>query len=225
MRSIVRSTFPTFSKTFEGRLPHPYLDVKCLVTVGVGDLIDPVSLALPLPWQIGGRPATQAEIIAGWQRVKAATDWALRGGGAFATLTELRLTDAAIDDLMLGRLAQMESIFSSRLNVAAGDDGAWLAACADAQLGCLSMCWAMGPSFHYPKFMADLAAENFATYSLDADGVEQLVGGCALECYIPDATNRGLKPRNAANRALFEAAQRVKDQQLDPDVLHYQDAA
>jgi len=37
MFSSVQSSFPAFSAKFEGRVPYMYVDVKQLVTVGVGN--------------------------------------------------------------------------------------------------------------------------------------------------------------------------------------------
>src|SRR5580704_1499007 len=50
MYSSVRDIFPNFSKQFEGRVGWMYLDVKGLVTIGVGNLIDPLPAAVGLPF-------------------------------------------------------------------------------------------------------------------------------------------------------------------------------
>ena len=49
MRESVRRGFIGFSAPFEGRLHYMYLDVKGLVTTGVGNLIDSVGAAQALP--------------------------------------------------------------------------------------------------------------------------------------------------------------------------------
>ena len=75
MFPAVQSGFPAFSAKFEGRVSYMYLDVKGLVTVGVGNLVDPVSVAQALPFRfknkpgIGapGSPATPDQIAAEWQ--------------------------------------------------------------------------------------------------------------------------------------------------------------
>ena len=222
MRPTVSEVFPMVSTIFEGRCSWMYLDIENLVTTGVGDLIDPMPLAQQLPWmKPDGTPANDAEIALEWTLVKNRTDLAQHGGSAYAVLTKLRLSSAAIDVLVRNRLMQMEAIFTVRF-----EPGVWDALCADAQLGCLSMCWAMGPKFQFPKFMAAIAEGNFAEYVAGSgEEDDELVEGCAaMECYIPDAKNPGLVPRNKFNRQLFEAAQRVSDQGLDPSVLHYKDA-
>ena len=56
-----------------------YLDVKGLVTVGVGNLMDPVSVAQTLPFRFKnkpgisapGSPATPDQIAQEWQRSRA----------------------------------------------------------------------------------------------------------------------------------------------------------
>ena len=54
----VLADWGAWTAQFEGRVAWPYLDVKGLVTVGLGCLIDPVSAALPLPF-IPGTLATR----------------------------------------------------------------------------------------------------------------------------------------------------------------------
>lgn len=55
----------------EGFVPHMYLDVKGLVTVGVGHLLRTPQDALAPPFMMGGRPATLAEVRADYLRVAA----------------------------------------------------------------------------------------------------------------------------------------------------------
>lgn len=71
-----------------------YLDVRGLVTTGIGNLIDPKEVALPLPWLKEGEPATADEISAEWDFVKSDPDGrSQRGGGSFESITSLRLKD------------------------------------------------------------------------------------------------------------------------------------
>jgi hypothetical protein len=72
-------------------------------------LVDPMSLALPLPWQIEGSPATEAQVVDAWQTVKARQDLVLHGAGAYASLTQARLTNAAVDDLTRSKAGEMEA--------------------------------------------------------------------------------------------------------------------
>jgi GH24 family phage-related lysozyme (muramidase) len=70
MKTAVAAIFPTFTERFEGHCTFLYCDVKGLVTTGRGNLVDPMSLALPLPWQIDGSPATEAQVVDAWRPSK-----------------------------------------------------------------------------------------------------------------------------------------------------------
>jgi len=202
MKQTVSDAFPSFSTRFEGRLNFMYLDVKGLVTTGIGNLIDPFSSAANLPWQLNGRDATPDEVAAEWHVVKSDPDGrSQRGGGSFESITALRLNDTAVDDLVRQRLAGMESFLVSRPEFAVFQD--WP---ADAQMGLFSMAWAMGPAFKFPRFQAACAAQDFRA--------------AADQSHINDDNNPGLRPRNAANRQLFLSAADVIDGALDLDELH-----
>jgi GH24 family phage-related lysozyme (muramidase) len=185
MKPSVRAAFPAFTEKFEGHTNFLYCDVKGLVTTGRGNLVDPIGCALGLPWQLNGAPASQADIIAGWHAVKDRTDLALHGGFAYRNVSQLRLTEQAIDDLTLSKLDEMEFHLKSRLPN-------WDDLPADAQLGVLSVAWACGPYFHFPAFIAALLAKDFII--------------CSVECRMNVDGNPGLIPRNAANKQLFLAA-------------------
>lgn len=172
---------------FEGHVPWMYLDVKCLVTTGRGNLVDPVSAALPLPWTSrSGVPARQDEIVAEWCRVKSRTDLAPRGGGHFGAITSLRLSHAAIDALCEEKLAAFEGALRGYF----ADYDSWAEA---ARVGVLSMAWALGPAFPpaWPHFSAAARAGDWAT--------------AARECAIVTVGNPGVAPRNRANAALFNS--------------------
>lgn len=79
MHASARSAWQGSITKHEGNIGHMYLDTKGLVTIGIGNLIDPVSLATPLPFQfkignqagaIAGRVATTQEIEAEWRTLK-----------------------------------------------------------------------------------------------------------------------------------------------------------
>ena len=58
MHASVKNALSNFLKQYEGKVNFMYLDVKGLVTVGIGHLIDPVNMALKLEFgQKGGGPA------------------------------------------------------------------------------------------------------------------------------------------------------------------------
>jgi len=205
----VQSAFRAFNAAFEGVVPYMYLDIKGLVTVGIGNLIDPVELAqaLPFRWKNSpGSPATPEHIAAEWQRLKDDPALAQAGHLACAPLTRLELDDAAIDSLIARRLADNEAHLKSREWFRQFD--AWP---ADAQLGLLSMAWAMGPGGpgEFEHFRAACLGLDFAA--------------AAAECGIEDIGNPGLRARNQADVALFLNAARVLENSaaFDPTELYY----
>src|SRR5258708_9961472 len=106
MRDSVGSAAREFMSRFEGELPYMYLDIKGLVTTGIGDLVDPYSVAARLPWvhRLTGVSATSQEVFAAWTKVKGAVSMMRVGGGAYEGLTDLRLTYDGLVSLMMGRL-------------------------------------------------------------------------------------------------------------------------
>lgn len=193
----------SFSEKFEGSLRFMYLDVKGLVTTGIGNLIDSVDEAMALPFcHPDGTPAARSEIAIEWRAVKARQDWKLRGGGVFGTITRLRLTPAGVESLVLSKLDLNDRLLEKRFP----DLPDWP---ADAQLALHSLAWACGTAFRFPKLEAALKARDWAK--------------AAVECRMNEAGNPGLKPRNVANKLLFENAAKVSAPPPDLETLHYPD--
>jgi GH24 family phage-related lysozyme (muramidase) len=194
MHDSVKNYFRAFNEPLEGVVRYMYQDVKGLVTIGVGNLIDPLSAALGLPFvhKGTGTAATTAEIDAEWKKIKNDHTLAKKGHRACQPLTNLELTDATIDGLIATRLALNESFLKRQKPFA--DFDTWP---ADAQLGLLSMAWAMGPGFyfHWPKFSAACALADFDK--------------AAANCKMSETGNPGVAKRNTANRKLFENAAAV----------------
>jgi GH24 family phage-related lysozyme (muramidase) len=192
MHDSVRAAFREFNKPFEGVVHWMYLDVRGLVTIGVGNLIDPVEVALALPFHSLAAPgtvATEAQISEEWRRIKGDPTLATKGFRACESITQLRLDDTAVDSLIASRLTENEALLKKELAFAQFDS--WP---ADAQLGLLSMAWALGaggPS-SYPHFQAACRKLDFAA--------------AAEECTISEQGNAGVAPRNRANRTLFRNA-------------------
>ena len=204
----VHSAFRNFNAAFEGVIPFMYLDIKGLVTIGVGNLIDPVELAQDLPFHLKGNPASPAtkdQITAEWRMLKSNPKLACEGYQACGPLTRLELDDTSIAALISGRLARDEAILKLQL---------WFAGLetwpADAQLGLLSMAWAMGPGGpgEFPRFRAACRDLNFVT--------------AAQQCAMDEDGNPGLIPRNRANTTLFSnAAAVLKNPARDRSILHF----
>jgi GH24 family phage-related lysozyme (muramidase) len=205
MYQSVKNVFSSFTNTFEGRVHWMYVDVKGLVTTGVGNLIDPVSLAVVLPFQHAatGAGATQAEITAAWTDLKNNNVMLGKAGyQACASRNDLRLSDPAIDNLVSSKLASNEATFLRSFP----NFESWP---ADAQLAGMSMCWALGPAFasQWPQLSAALNAQNWTA--------------AAANCNISTAGNPGVAPRNTADVALFNNAAAVVRNGADPSMVYY----
>ena len=180
-----------------------YLDVKGLVTTGMGNLIDSIADAQALPWyKPDGTKASANEIGAAWSLVKGRQDMKLQGGGHFSGITDLRLHDDGIQQLINSKLNANETILVKRFP----GYPAWP---ADAQMGLQSMAWAMGANFNFPSFQAavNTLVPDFTT--------------AAKQSHMNDVGNPGLVPRNAANFLLFTNAQSALDNNLPHDVLQW----
>lgn len=201
MHDSVRDAFYGVNAPWEGVTTWLYLDVLGLVTVGVGNLVDPVEYALGLPFvHADGRRATREEIRSAWLAVKARKDMAARGGGAFRSLTTIRLTDDGVCQLVAKKLRQNAA--HMRLRFVGWDS--WP---ADAQLAVLCLAWAVGPSFRWPMLEAALRSGNFAL--------------AALECRISDKGNPGVKPRNEGMQAMLRNAAWVASCGAERSTLYY----
>lgn len=199
MRESVRSRFVEFTSPMEGVVGHMYLDVKGLVTTAIGNLIDPMQIAMTLPWtHFDGTFASRSEIASEWMRVKSDPVAAKRGHRYTEGITQLRLTPAGIDLVVSKKLEQMGQYLTSRFP----DFEEWNAC---AQLATLSMSWACGPAFRFPALDQCLRARDF--------------DGAAVHCTINETGNPGVKPRNVAMRILYRNAARVRDFKLDPSTL------
>lgn len=214
----VRAAFHKLTVDREGATDWMYADSKNFVTTGLGNKIDDSQTehsvafqpsdyrpALRFPWRHGktGPLASGQEIAAAWQLVKSHIELNPRGGGIYASLpgNDLRLDSATVDamvqeqyDVNAYNLAQLYP----RL--------AFLP--ADAQLGLVSMAWAMGTERmrqSFPKFNAAINASppDFVT--------------AARESHMRDAS----ASRNDADRDLFLNAAAVQAGGLDPSVVHW----
>ena len=203
MRQSVIEIFPEFSKKFEGRVAWMYLDIKGLVTTGVGNLIDPVGAAMCLPFvhRSDMSLASPSEIAAEWSSIKHHVELAKQGHRSASKFCKLMLTDDSIDVLVRQKLLANEKYLRRRF-------AEWDEWSADAQLAVLSMAWAMGAGF----------TRVFKTFTKNCE--TQHWADASANCSINSKGNPGVIPRNAADRALLLAAQSVKDNDEDPEPLY-----
>jgi len=206
MHAAVKNSFIAFNEPIEKRVRHMYLDKKGWVTVGVGNLIDPIdddvlagktALDLPFVYKPGeknaGKPANRADIEAEWKLIKGKKELSKEGYKACAKITKLELLDPEINKFVIAKLEEMEN--ELKLLSAFRDLEQWP---ADAQLGLLSMSWALGTSKlrgGWVNFKAACAKQNFDT--------------AAKHSHIVDADNPGVIPRNIANLRMFKNAAAV----------------
>jgi GH24 family phage-related lysozyme (muramidase) len=87
---------------WEGVIPWMYLDQKGLVTVGVGNYLPNVAVALALPFRIDERPASPTEIAADYARVSRMK--ADLGAHSYKSFTSVVLRDDDSQALLLRRL-------------------------------------------------------------------------------------------------------------------------
>lgn len=207
MHPSVREAWHRYSEPFEGRVLSMYLDMHepdRLVTCGVGNLIDPVSEALKVPWyrDSDNERASEAEVRAAWAALKSRPDLARRHVRHARALTGLHLLDADVDALVARRLAENEAYI-------AGLYPEFPSIPADAQLGILSMAWAAGAGFFakFPNFTRAVRAHDWL--------------GAQVECTLRESNNPGVVPRNKANRVCFGNAALVDQYGLDVSVLHW----
>jgi GH24 family phage-related lysozyme (muramidase) len=175
--SRVRAGWAAFSACFEGRCAWPYLDIRGLPTVGLGCLLSEAAF-LAQPW-------TGGDASAGWTALKGAPAGLLFTH--YASVTPLRLSEEAIDDLARQRLdADAEQLAKT---FPAFSSWPW-----QAQAAALSMAWAMGAGFpsSWPRWAASARAEDWR--------------GCAANCEIRWTDNMGVRGRDLAQQALFLAA-------------------
>lgn len=177
----IRRDWIRYNARHEAIVWHYYLDVKGLVTIGVGNLVDPLAPALAVRMIApDGNLATPEQITKEWAYVKRderAKDW------RFATrLTALRLHPDELIRLVDRQLDVNDSHLAKRFP----QFRSWP---ADAQFAIHSLSWAAGPGFNFPKLDAALRAGDFLTASKEVDINEPGTAG-----------------RNADNRALLIAA-------------------
>jgi hypothetical protein len=197
--------FEIVTAAWEGVVPWLYLDVAGLVTIGYGCLVDPLAIAVGLPFvrKLNGTAASRAEIAAEWLRVKADPLAAKAGHRSLEKSTELRLLDVDITSLLQRRVYANEGILATRF---APHWDSWP---ADAQLAVHAWAWAVGVNAHkkFPHMTRALQDRRFT----DA----------ANESKISKKNNAGVIPRNVGIRAMLSIAADVHTSAGDPSVLHY----
>lgn len=203
----VRSAWLEFTEALEGGVPWMYADIRNLVTVAYGNLIDPVAMALPLPFEWpNGAKATEQEIRDAWNAIKSNPNAAKRGHLYAKGLTQLALSKEGMGLVAIQKFDANNAILKRRL-----PDFDSYPSCA--QMALHSLAWACGPYFNFGKLIACVQARDWQ--------------GAAVSIHINEYTpegahNVGLVPRNKRNKMLMLNASRVESYVLDPDCLDWE---
>jgi hypothetical protein len=209
LHSSVLDIFPSFSREFEGQVPHLYLDVLGLPTTGIGNLVNDVSSVTRLPWRVGedGPLAPLAEILEHWNYLKSRQDLKTRhykyAKDAFMQRFGhvLTLSNEAIDELVERRLGDFAEYSAKK----------WpnfQFFPADAQLGICSMLWALGSLTKFPNCARLVSKEDWLGCAAGAPAKTTDKGwqAASYACKIKEEGNAGIIPRNKANVMLFRNA-------------------
>jgi len=167
-------------------------------------LIDPIENALALDWRIGERQAELTEVRDDWRTVKAIGK-NNRTAASQAALTSIRLTDEAVDALLWRRLDANAYWLSARTF----PDFATFP--ADAQLGILSVAWAVGCDFMHTKPPRPLLIDAIRAHDWSA---------AKVHARLSEAGNPGVADRNRQQERCFDNAAIVAAHGLDPSILH-----
>lgn len=210
---IVREIWLEFNRPLEGRLNHMYLDTHDppLVTTGVGNLIDPPSMAVILPWRRKDNQqlASRDEILAEWANVKKNVALSKAGGAHFGPTTRLYLEWSEVDRMVLRKFDQIDAQAARRF-------ANWNDIYADAQVAVLSMSYAMGDGRFaaFPKFCRAIREEDYVIAAKESHMRTE------DDPRTPqDETNRGLEARNDRNETLLNNAAYAKAHGLCPSEL------
>ena len=189
----VRAGWCAFTELYEGKIPWPYLDVKGLVTVGLGCLVDPLPRALD-----AGVPEGV------WDTVKAMPAGLLPGHYRCGW----QMTDAQIEALAVRRLDSdlpyLEHVF-----------GDLSALPVEVQFAICSVDWACGAGWpgEFPHATSAILAENYAcpacvscATKAEFEAHRKGCASAAAQLRIREAGNPGVVPRNARNVNLLRRA-------------------
>jgi hypothetical protein len=217
LRAAVVANLPPLFGQWEGHgLPYMYTDSKGYVTTGTGNLVDPVGVALSLPWKKSdGSRASPSEIESAWQTVKSAYPGVQ--STACQSLTSLRLTQADIDALVLKQVAGNQQTLSQIYPGIAS----WP---SDAQMAAHSHSWAWGPG--YASVWDRLGLGNLGTQYKAAvnKSPPDFISAAALAKQAGDheaKVNAGIIPRNAAQDQMYANAADVIAKKGDYDSFFF----
>lgn len=216
----VLAAFRAFSRPLEGYALNPYPDTKNLITVAIGCLIDPFSLALTVKWTLpDGSIAPDAEVVRQLSALKALDlrRYAFDSPSVLAATT-IRLSPEQCDALVAQRMLAIEPWMLRYFPAFAS----WP---ADAQLFAYSIAWAEGAG--WPALNPNLTRILKLDPPQFGAAIVHAPDSAHPGHYLPAAAdinatgNPGIVPRNAQNALALSNAQLVQTFGLDRSVLHW----
>lgn len=190
----VRAEWLVKNKGLEGRIPWPYLDKRGLPTVAVGLLLTSLKEMLRYRWLDSATRMTAPPSLveSAWHALTGATGeqrWRLCNIGAAEArkLVRIEMGDDELDRVTLARFDAFARVLLGRFPALPS----WP---VPAQWVVMSISWAAGPMFDFPKMQAHLERGDFLAA---ADEVN-------LNVITPEGIkNLGLVERNRRNKALM----------------------
>jgi GH24 family phage-related lysozyme (muramidase) len=161
MRQTAIPIFEAKTRALEGVIPWPYLDTRRIVTIGIGHAVESRAEWLSLPFDLDPlqSPATSyAYFDLVWSLLHSLSFGPDLAAGWYASKSTLRLTDQAISALFQSDVTKLET-YAGGIFSGYDDYG------CDAQMGSMSMIFALGPGgIHgFPRCCAAIRAGDWAT--------------------------------------------------------------
>lgn len=203
----IRAEWLARNKGLEGRIPWPYLDARGLPTVAVGLLLTSLKEMLGYRWLDSPTRmiATRGQVEAAWHALTGATgeqrERLCKIGAAEARkIVTVELSEDELDRITLARFDAFAKHLLGRFPALPS----WP---VPAQWVMMSLAWAAGPGFAFPKMQAHLERGDFLAA---ADEVN-------LNVITPEGIkNLGLVERNRRNKALMLQAAAERGQVPPP---------
>lgn len=203
MWDATRAAFYGLTLPLESDIPHMYRDIKGYLTWGMGIKDDPgpTMTTRARQWiKCNGYDATDAEIVAEWNKIKAGPI----GADAASKIAGMYCPQAERDQAFWVEVINMEQIIKDQFP-------SWEDWPADAQLALLSMAWNFGPAFKVPPAPSGGGWPDLAAH-LDSWNFDWAAGHCQ-----PAA---GPNQRSRQCKVLFYQASRSHLRALNAGVLY-----
>jgi peptidoglycan hydrolase-like protein with peptidoglycan-binding domain len=211
IRQAVIDAFTGYSQGLEGAGTNfMYTDSKGYVTTGIGDLIDPVSSALPLPWKRNGVLVSQDDIINAWTTVKNA--WPDVQSYACASLTDIRLDSEGMAALVARQIKANHEVLITEFP-------SYVSWPADAQMAMHSISWEWGAGF--PRVWGQNGLDFKAALNSTKPDFLKAADIMTQASIHEESINPGTIKRDADNRVMFTNAAQAQTKKANYNTLFY----